>query len=74
MTEICFNPYFVGCYSGSVKGGVRTLIFDVFQSLFCWMLFWKKDAESYTKWFETCFNPYFVGCYSGSSSTFGSIQ
>ncbi len=38
-----------------------------FQSLFCWMLFWKKKQAAQIKIKSMCFNPYSVGCCSGSS-------
>ena len=40
-----------------------------FQSLFCWMLFWKLASIRPIQR-TVCFNPYFVGCYSGSNSKF----
>ena len=36
-----FNPYFVGCYSGSSWATIAGELDIPFQSLFCWMLFWK---------------------------------
>ncbi len=39
----------------------------VFQSLFCWMLFWKKKRRHLIGNRLTCFNPYSVGCCSGSA-------
>ena len=36
-----FNPYSVGCYSGSKSGEEDNIRMKEFQSLFCWMLFWK---------------------------------
>ena len=39
----CFNPYFVGCYSGRLVKLLRERIYLSFQSLFCWMLFWKIE-------------------------------
>ena len=38
----CFNPYFVGCYSGRKKIEDKPYMASLFQSLFCWMLFWKQ--------------------------------
>ena len=42
----CFNPYFVGCYSGRNQTLSTHLYKLQFQSLFCWMLFWKY----YRRW------------------------
>ncbi len=39
-----FNPYFVGCCSGSVEENATRSDLKKFQSLFCWMLFWKLIA------------------------------
>ncbi len=38
----CFNPYSVGCCSGSFQQRVLRYEKNLFQSLFCWMLFWKN--------------------------------
>ncbi len=40
----CFNPYSVGCCSGSFIHLVSLLFYRKFQSLFCWMLFWKEKT------------------------------
>ena len=37
-----FNPYSVGCYSGSLRSYKLPFCPCLFQSLFCWMLFWKR--------------------------------
>ena len=37
----CFNPYSVGCYSGRQHLETQSRYVAEFQSLFCWMLFWK---------------------------------
>tara|TARA_R110002050_G_scaffold163389_1_gene293374 strand:+ start:6481 stop:6885 length:405 start_codon:yes stop_codon:yes gene_type:complete len=37
----CFNPYSVGCCSGRVLWQSKGIDVPLFQSLFCWMLFWK---------------------------------
>ncbi len=42
-----FNPYSVGCCSGSGKASPLLADFSQFQSLFCWMLFWKIDNIEY---------------------------
>ena len=39
---LCFNPYFVGCYSGRKFCNPYLIKALSFQSLFCWMLFWKS--------------------------------
>ncbi len=36
-----FNPYSVGCCSGSISAEAEAQNLTLFQSLFCWMLFWK---------------------------------
>ena len=36
-----FNPYSVGCCSGSARPSIPSISTRGFQSLFCWMLFWK---------------------------------
>jgi hypothetical protein len=37
-----FNPCFVGWYSGSHVGAGLSILQKEFQSLFCWMVFWKS--------------------------------
>jgi len=39
--HVCFNPCFVGCYSESLSWDESLVCHLEFQSLFCWMLFWK---------------------------------
>ena len=45
--EACFNPYFVGCYSGSGIARNIQVPISLFQSLFCWMLFWKPITAKF---------------------------
>jgi len=61
-----FNPCFVGCYSESSSFAIFLLLFIRFQSLFCWMLFWKLMCIGLQSCSLSCFNPCFVGCYSES--------
>ena len=63
---ISFNPYSVGCCSGSNLHGDFDGIDVKFQSLFCWMLFWKTLACVKLTRLLIGFNPYSVGCCSGS--------
>jgi len=62
-----FNPCFVGCYSESTSWSTCSLHWTLFQSLFCWMLFWKCGWWAIPLLFDTGFNPCFVGCYSEST-------
>ena len=43
---ICFNPYFAGSYSGRIFGINNKIREIVFQSLFCWKLFWKQEFNN----------------------------
>ncbi len=40
-TGNCFNPCFVGCWSGSFFSQYEKYFIFAFQSLFCWMLVWE---------------------------------
>ncbi len=63
---LSFNPYSVGCCSGSSKQEAQISAHCMFQSLFCWMLFWKSKWTGCVSRLLSCFNPYSVGCCSGS--------
>ncbi len=41
----CFNPYSVGCCSGRNRHRASGNCRKWFQSLFCWMLFWKLNVH-----------------------------
>ena len=49
MIRSSFNPCFVGCYSERMMAGKENYRLALFQSLFCWMLFWKLDTGAGTK-------------------------
>ncbi len=44
LSSKCFNPYSVGCCSGSHHIWLPESLRKLFQSLFCWMLFWKQNS------------------------------
>ncbi len=60
-----FNPYSVGCCSGRIIQIATSTTATTFQSLFCWMLFWKNAMAPNITAHVMCFNPYSVGCCSG---------
>ncbi len=44
MSLNCFNPYFIGWYSGRLKSLFQHFQYYKFQSLFYWMVLWKKKC------------------------------
>ena len=64
----CFNPCSLGCCSESIYLVGDNYAWNKFQSLFSWMLLWKRRYRKLKSSCLRCFNPCSLGCCSERST------